>query len=189
MIMESLIILFLFAIQPILRHSKSMRKAGFLSILLLVSIVAHAQTYKQHPLFIYSFTRYIQWPDAYNEGDFEILVLGDSPILEELKAMAQAKKIGDRTIKVTKINTTAEIRKCNMLFLPVDQSGKHQEVVQKVGVQSILVMTEQPGLGALGSCINFITKDGKLAFELNQAALTKQNLKASSEITRLAIMI
>lgn len=167
-----------------------MRKAGFLSILLLLSSIAvQAQTYKQHPLFIYSFTRYIQWPDSYNEGDFEILVLGDSPIIEELKAMAQAKKIGDRTIKVTKITTTTEIRKCNVLFLPVDQSGKHTEVLQKVGVQSILVITEQPGLGASGSCINFITKDGKLAFELNQAALTKQNLKASSEITRLAIMI
>jgi len=189
MIMEWVIILFLLAILHFIRHSKSMRKAGFLSILLLASIVANSQSYKQHPLFIYSFARYIQWPDAYNEGDFEILVFGNSPIVEELKAMAKAKKIGDRTIKVTKINTTAEIRKCNMLFLPVDQSGKHVEVLQKVGVQSILVITEQPGLGALGSCINFITKDGKLAFELNQAAFTKQNLKASSEISRLAIMI
>ena len=189
MVMEWLLILFLLAIQSILQHSNAMRKAGFLSIILLASIIAHAQAYKQHPLFIYSFTRYIQWPDAYNEGDFEILVFGDSPIIEELNTMARAKKIGDRTIKVKKINTTAEIRKCNMLFIPVDQSGKHSDVLQKVGGQSILLITEQSGLGALGSCINFITKDGKLAFELNQTALTKQNLKASSEITRLAIMI
>ena len=123
-----------------------MRKAGFLSILLLASIVAHAQTYKQHPLFIYSFTRYIQWPDAYNEGDFEILVLGDSPIVEELKAMAQAKKIGDRTIKVTKINTTAEVRKCNMLFLPVDQSGKHQDYFKKLVFSLSLSLLNNPAL-------------------------------------------
>lgn len=189
MIFEWLLILFLFAFQAMLLDYYTMRKAGFLSSILLVSIISQAQTYKQHPLFIYSFTRYIQWPDAYNEGDFEILVLGDSPIIEELNTMARAKKIGDRTIKVKKINTTAEIRKCNMLFIPVDQSGKHSEVLQKVGGQSILLITEQTGLGTLGSCINFIMKDGKLAFELNQTALTKQNLKASSEITRLAIMI
>ena len=63
-----------------------------------------AQSYKMHTVFIFSFTRYIQWPDAYNGGDFEILVLGDSPIVDELKSMAQVKKVGDRAIKVTKIN-------------------------------------------------------------------------------------
>ena len=50
--------------------------------------------------------------------------LGDSPILEELKAMAQAKKVGDRAIKVTKIKSPAEIRKCNMLFVPAAKSGR-----------------------------------------------------------------
>lgn len=166
-----------------------MRKAIILGLFLLTCLVATAQSYKQHPLFIYSFTRYIQWPEAYNQGDFEILVLGETPLLNELQSMAKNKKIGDRIIIITKINTSSEIRKCNMLFLPVEQSSKYNEVLQKIGAQSILVMTEQPGLGSQGSCINFITKDGKLAFELNQSALTKQNLKASSEITRLAIMI
>jgi hypothetical protein len=44
-------------------------------------------------------------------------------------------------------------------------------------------------MGAKGSNINFIVKDGKLAFELNQAAITKQNFKVSNELSRLAIMI
>jgi nitrogen regulatory protein PII len=166
-----------------------MKKALFSTILMLICMLASAQNYKQHPLFIYSFTRYIQWPDAYNQGDFEILVMGDSPILEELKALAQHKKVGDRTITVSKINNVTEIRRCNMLFIPADKSDKLNEVLQKVDKQSVLVITEQAGLGVRGSCINFITKEGKLAFELNQSAFAKRNLKASNEITRLATMI
>ena len=166
-----------------------MKKALFSAILLLYCVLAHAQNYKQYTIFIYSFTRYIQWPDPYNQGDFEILVLGDTPLLDELKAMAQHKKIGDRVIKVTKITSTAEIRKCHMLFIPADRPEKLGDVLQKVCTQSVLVITEQAGLGAQGSCVNFITKDGKLAFELSQSALTKQNLKASIELTRLATMI
>src|SRR5688572_819871 len=142
-----------------------------------------------HTVFIFSFTRYIQWPDAYNGGDFEILVLGDSPIVEELKSMAQVKKVGDRTIKITKINSPAEIRKCNILFVPSGKSSQITEVLGKVTTQSILVVTEEPGLGAKGSNVNFITKDGKLAFELNQGAATKQGLKVSNELSRLAILI
>jgi glutamine amidotransferase PdxT len=124
-----------------------------------------------------------------NQGDFEILVLGESPVTEELTAMAQAKRVGDRPIKVSKINTVAEIKKCHILFIPASQSDKFNEIQQRVAAKAILIMTEQAGLGSLGSCVNFITKDGKLAFELNQAALSKQNLKASLELTRIAIMI
>jgi hypothetical protein len=148
-----------------------------------------AQSYKMHTVFIFSFTRYIQWPDAYNGGDFEILVLGDSPIVEELKSMAQVKKVGDRTIKVTKINNISEIRKCNILFIPTAKSPQITEVLAKITTQSILIVTEEQGLGAKGSNVNFVIKDGKLAFELNQSATVKQGLKVSNELSRLAILI
>jgi hypothetical protein len=152
--------------------------------------LTHAQNYKQYPLFIYSFTRYIQWPEAYTTGDFQILVYGESPIIEELNTMAQAKKMGDsRTIKVSKINGLSEIRKCNILFVPSGKSNELEGILAKVSSQPILVITEEPGTGQKGSCINFITKDGKLAFELNQSALNKQNLKVSNELAKLAIMI
>jgi YfiR/HmsC-like len=167
-----------------------MKKTRLIALLLALSLLpALAQNYRMHSVFIYSFTRYVQWPDAYNQGDFEILVLGDSPILDELKAMAQAKKVGDRAIRVTKIASTAEIRKCNMLFVPVGKSDQIVDVVNRVNTQSILIVTEEKGLAAKGSDINFIVKDGKLAFELNQASVNKQGLKVSNELTRLAILI
>jgi hypothetical protein len=151
--------------------------------------VSFAQTHKQYPLFVYSFTRYIQWPEALNQGDFEIYVLGETPVTEELNIMAQTKRVGDRPIRVTKVNAVSDIKKCHILFIPSSQSDKLPEVLQRVATKPILIMTEQAGLGSLGSCVNFITKDGKLAFELNQSALIKQNLKASMELTRIAIMI
>lgn len=158
-------------------------------IFLFTTSLAFSQNYQLHSVFIYSFTRYVQWPDEYNKGDFEIVVLGDSPITEELQKLAQAKKVGDRSIKVTRINSPAEIKKCNILFVPADKSALLADVIAKVGANSIMVATEQPGLGLKGSAINFITKDGKLAFEMNQAVMNKQKLKASNELTRLAIVI
>jgi hypothetical protein len=167
----------------------NMKKILLVSIFLLTAQLSFSQNYKLHSVYMYSFTRYVLWPDAYNQGDFEILVLGDSPILEELKTMAQAKKVGERSIKVTKISNPNDIRKCSMLFVPAAKSGKIDEVLAKVGTQSILVITEEAGLGAKGSNINFIVKDGKLVFELNQGTINKQSLKVSSELSRLAILI
>jgi hypothetical protein len=51
------------------------------------------------------------------------------------------------------------------------------------------VITEEEGLGAKGANINFVIRDGKLFFELNQSSINKQNLKASTELSRLAIQI
>lgn len=170
-------------------YYSTMKKGILIVIIALGSIRASAQSYNLHPLYIYSFTKYVQWPDTYNQGDFEILVYGESPIIEELNKMASVKKVGDRVIKVTKITSVAAIKKCNILYVPSKKSGELTDVLTKVTGLSTLVITEDPGMGAKGSNINFIIKDGKLTFELNQSAFNKQNLKVSNELTRLAILI
>jgi hypothetical protein len=167
----------------------TMKKSVLLVLLALSSYLGAAQNYNLHTLYIYSFTRYIIWPEDYTKGDFEILVLGDTPLFDALQEMALKKKVGDRSIKIVKINSPSEIRKCNILFVPSGRSSQINDVVSKISNQSILIITEEPGLGTKGSDINFVTKEGKLAFELNQAAVEKQNLKIANELQRLAILI
>ena len=166
-----------------------MKKTLVLLLFVFGFSASQAQNYKLHSLFIFSFTKYVQWPDSHNQGDFEIMVLGDTPLTDELKTMAQAKKVGERAIKVTKINSVSEIKKCNILFVPANKSAQIADVITKVSNQPTLIVTEDTGMGAKGSNINFIIKEGKLAFELNQASIIKQNLKVSNELSRLAILI
>jgi YfiR/HmsC-like len=146
-----------------------------------------AQNYQLHSVFMYSFARYIQWPEDANGGDFSILVFGESPILQELNTLAGKKKIGERPIRVNQISSIAEIRKCNILFVPGDKSALLGDILAKLGDGATLVVTEQTG--ARGSSINFTQKGGKLAFEMNSASLTKRKLRPATELTRLAILI
>lgn len=165
-----------------------MKKSVLLVLLALNTLVVNAQNYKLHTVFIYSFSRYVIWPDNYNHGDFEITVLGDSPIMSALEEMAKTKKVGERNIKVNQISSPTEIKKCNILFVPTGKSSELQEVMSRTVNQSILVITEEPGLGNK-SGINFIMKGGKLVFELNQTMVSRQNLKIANELSRLAILI
>jgi hypothetical protein len=140
-----------------------------------------------YSLYMYSFTRFVQWPAEVSQGDFEIAVLGESPILAELKKMAEIKKAGTRPIKVTKINSMAEYKKSHILYLSTDWSAKFNEVSAKVGEDPVLLVTDQAAAANRG-CVNFVNnKDGKLAFELNQTAIGKHKLKVSAELSRLAI--
>jgi hypothetical protein len=149
---------------------------------------AQTQSYQLHSVFMYSFTRYVQWPDDRNTGDFKILVVGESPIVSELQKMAETKKVGSRAIVVQEAAKVTGNETNHIIFISAAKSALLAEVLAKVG-SGVLVVTEKEGLGSKGSAINFVMKDGKLAFELNQNALNKQGLKASTELIRLAVVI
>ena len=158
-------------------------------ILIAPAFRVSAQNYQLHSVFIYSFTKYIQWPPNYTKGDFEIGILGDSEITPYLEKMASTKKAGEQRIKISKFSSVDAVSKCHMIFIADNMSDHLVDVMQKLNQSPTLIITEKPGLAKMGSGINFIEKKGKLAFELNKSSLTQSNLKASSELTRLAIVI
>ena len=110
-------------------------------------------------------------------------------MVAELQSLAEKKKVDGRAIKLVKANSVAEIKKCNILFLPDTQSHLLASALSHVTDWPTLVVTQQEGLGKKGSCINFITKEGNLAFEMNMAAIAKHQLKVFAELTRRAIVI
>jgi hypothetical protein len=141
-----------------------------------------------HSVFMFSFTKFVMWPPEESTGDFEIVVLGDSPIISELKTMSEKKKAPNgRTIHVTKISSIAEFKKGHIIYVPAEFTSKFSEVAAKVGDSPVLLVTDQATAPSKG-CINFLIKDGRLAFELNQALMAKHKLRASAELSRLAII-
>ena len=158
-------------------------------VLTVVPLMVKAQDYRIHSVFIYNFTKYIQWPSNDQSGDFIIGVLGDSPIVGSLEKLAAERKIGSRSMVVKKYSSVAQIGKCHMLFIPDKSSNDLEAALAQLGNSSTLVMTERKGLGSKGSSINFIVVDGKQKFELNKAATDKAQLKVSTELTSLAIVI
>ncbi|MEM6523993.1 MAG: YfiR family protein [Bacteroidota bacterium] len=165
-----------------------MRKTIFLVLGCILFCQTYGQNYQLHSVYIYSFIKYVEWP---NEGrsDFTIGVYGDSPVSEHLQKMASVKKAGDRHIKIIKIKGLGDLSNLEMLFIPNSKVDEFDVIKSKLEGSNTLIITESAGLGQVGSNINFIEMSGKLRFELNRAAMQKQNLRVSSELTALAILI
>ncbi|MEO1054060.1 MAG: YfiR family protein [Bacteroidota bacterium] len=170
-----------------------MKSKAAVLLILMCLFGAHnsrAQEYNVHSLFIYSFLRYIEWPQGYNSGNVIVAVLGDSPIMNNLENMARVKKINGRSIEIRKFDNIETIGKCHILFVPAINSGDFEKVLEKTSNGSTLVVTETPGLGKAGSSINFVTKkNGKPGFELNEGVVHSKQLKIATELTSLAIRI
>jgi len=174
-------------------NMKSLKKVVWALFFVGVSCAAAGQAqppgYQLHSVFMYSFTRYVQWPEDRNTGDFRILVVGESPIVAELQKVAEQKKVGTRAIRVEEAEQISGNETAHIIFIAAGKSALLPDVLTKLNAKGVLIVTERDGLGARGSAVNFVMKDGKLAFELNQATLAKQGLKASTELIRLAILI
>jgi len=66
-------------------------------------------------MFIYNFTKYINWP--VNSGDFVINVLGNDGITKEIEYIAAKKMVGNSKISIKKILSPSEIKNCQILFI------------------------------------------------------------------------
>ena len=154
-----------------------------------VSIVM-AQKAKFQSMFIYNFTKYIKWPDAYNPGGFVIAVVGDDAVYNNLMAVASSKKeVNGMNLVVKKFSSVDDITDCQVLFVAANFCDQLGQVNSKIQGKPVLVITDKPGMAQSGSVINFVEKDGKMKFELNQSRADSRGLKVSGSLTSLAILI
>jgi len=168
-------------------------KKLFLSILLGVTVAtAIAQerpTHEIHAAMLYNFIKYVQWPNEGEPGDFVVGVIGDENVFTTLKTWYDGKAKGSKKYVIRKLNSAAEAEGCQVVYIGKSKNKDFDTVKASVTGKSVLTITDGNGMGQKGSCINFKVIDGKLKFELNQATVTGSNLKVSTQLSSMAILI
>jgi hypothetical protein len=141
-----------------------------------------------HVAFINNFMKYIQWPSD-GQPEFVIGVIGNDEVYNTLKNWYDGKNKGTQKISVKKLSSPAEASSCSLVYLSKNKSRDFDELKTAISGKHVLTITDGSSLGSKGSCLNFKEVDGKLKFELNQAALSASELKVSSQLTSIAIVI
>ena len=173
-----------------------LKRPGFLFVLLLVPVMMGLQTpptdtnARIKSVFIYNFTRYVEWPTDYQTGNFIINMYGtNAAMLAELNTMAKTKTVGAQKIEIRNTTTLDGIGKCNILYVTPDITTPISDIINKIAGKSTLLVTEKPGYALKGSAINFVVVDNKQKFELNKANAEKYSLKVSAQLVTLSIPV
>jgi hypothetical protein len=155
---------------------------------LLFASVAYMQTTipKAQTLFIYNFSRLIEWPVNYRTGPFVIGVLGSVEITSELELYTKGKKVGTQDINIIRYKSIKEITNCHILFVPFDKTKQMPEILGVLADKSTLIITEKDGALETGSAINFIVVEDKLKFELKADNAVKLGIKFSSKLQEMS---
>lgn len=147
---------------------------------------AQAQYDKYKALYIYNFTKRIDWPKEEKNGDFIMGVLGKSEIVNPLKGFTENKKVINRPIKVEQYLSAESINDCDLLFVTSRFKDLTPIITEQYKNAPVLIITDEPGSGG---DINFRETEKSLLFEINPEQIRKKQLKVSQSLINLGIEV
>jgi hypothetical protein len=142
-----------------------------------------------YSMMVFNFTKYVQWPDHNDNGEFVIGVIGNNDVFNTLNSWYGGKARGTKTYVIKKFANAEEVTECHVIFIDKLKSFQFEDIKKKCEGKGTLLITDKQGLGQKGSSINFRTVDSKLKFELNQKVIEASNLKVSGALASMAILI
>lgn len=142
-----------------------------------------------HSMLIFNFIKYIDWPEASKSGDFVIAVYGDEEVFKQLNTFYSNRPIKGQNAKIVSASSISDINSAHVVYVAEKKSNDFESLQTKFTGKPTLIITDRSGLGKKGSCINFKEVGGKLKFEINQASFDSNQLKISSQLVSMGIMI
>lgn len=138
-------------------------------------------------VFLYTFTRYFEWPEKKQLNNFIIYVVGKNDnLISELSNLAGKKKVGNQNIEIKSSTTFDPTVPANIIYFVPDVMKPISEAASKNKGKGVLVVSELNGAGRSGSSINFIVIDSKLKFEYNKNSAVKAGLTPNEDFKALA---
>ncbi|MCG8551451.1 MAG: YfiR family protein [Desulfobacterales bacterium] len=157
----------------------------------------HLEEYRVKAAFVYNFTKLIEWPQTAfnNERDsFNIAVFGDDRLKKGFETINGKISTG-RTISIRYPDPGAKdyektLTESQIVF--ISKYTRLEQVLQiltNIGDKPVLTIGEIKNFSRAGGVIQFFTRDDHLHFEVNIKKAREHQLKFSSRLLKLAVIV
>lgn len=151
-----------------------------------------AGEYEIKAAFLLNFAKFVTWPSsAFSSPDapLTIGVLGSDPFGGALNRVVNGARVSGREVRVARVGSAADARKCHIVFVSGSDSGRAGEILAGLQGSSVLTVGEDAQFARQGGVINFVIQSGKVRFEINAGAAKRAGLKVSSQLLKLGIIV
>lgn len=138
--------------------------------------------------FVLNFVRYVEWPEAVFpalDAPIVLCTLGREDGAIALAAL-DGRKAQERLIKVRFEVAIENARTCQVLFISEAEARRIPAAVRALQALPVLTISDAEGFIDQGGAIGIVRGEQRLQFEINRTALDKAQLKASSQLLKLA---
>ncbi len=136
-----------------------------------------------------SFTKFIDWPDdqsaAAQNGPFIISVVGSSPIITRLKAMAKNTPMKNRPVQIHQITEEENIPFSHIIYIAANFKRDLERTVKNIDRHSTLLISENEELAKYGALVYFVKYEDQIRFKINLELLKESRLKFDANLIKL----
>ena len=142
--------------------------------------------------FLYKFGDYFSWPaDALGAPSDPVVVCiaGGDPFGPLLDKAIAGEHIGEHPIAIRRLTTVTADSACHILYVRDSTTQRIADALKAVGGKPVLTITDVPdGQGSVG-IINFVLRQNKVRFEIDEQTAAESRLDVSSKLLSLAVTV
>lgn len=162
-----------------------------LMIVLLITVMGISVTHAQVNIseakakFIYNFTKFFDWPQSKQNGQFIIGVYKEDKVFYQLEDFTKGKTVNMQQISVKRFRKADQVTDCHILFVSKYGINDLPAIDNKMGSKTLLISDSDQGIDQ-GAILNFILSGNRLSYEFAPSHATDKGLKFSSRIRDMA---
>jgi hypothetical protein len=140
-------------------------------------------------VFLFNFTKFVQWPsDAFSDDHAPLIigVLGTDPFGKVLDDTLQNESVNGHKLVVQRYRSVAEIKSCQILFVSRSESGRWSQILDAVKQKPTLVVSDMDAAARRGAVIGFVNDHNHVKLQVNTTAARTAHLTLSSKLVRVA---
>jgi len=140
--------------------------------------------YRVKAAYIFNFAKYVDWPGE-DSKVFKVCTAGRDDLGGALSALDRRTAQG-REIQVRRDVPIDQLRDCQIAFVGESDGRLLSTVVRSLSGSPVLVVSDVRQAVESGAHILLAAIDDRVEFDVNLAGLQRANLKASSQMLKLA---
>jgi len=180
--------------RPLVAALSFLGRVARLAILVLLPYPAMAGEadsleYAVKATYLYKFAGYVDWPAtafASANSPVNVCIAGDDPFGPTLDTAVRGQRIADRQVVVRRLKSIERDSGCQILFVGGAEPQRAQ-VLAAVRGSNVLTVTDSPEPGGAVGIINFVIRDNRVRFNIDEEGAAQSGLNISSKLLKLAL--
>lgn len=142
--------------------------------------------YQIKAAYLLNFARYVEWPAARLASGMplRLCVVGRDPFGGAL-AGVEGRQVNGHEVRVRQVDGAEQAADCHIVFIADSEERRLGVLLRGLAVRSVLTVSDIDGFAEAGGAIGLVVEDERVRFDINQAVLLRDGLRASSQLLRL----
>lgn len=135
---------------------------------------------------------FVEWPAsafASPTSPVALCVVGDNPFGDTLNNLVEGQRVGNRALVVRYVKSVAARSGCGIVYIDRSEMPSAPAILAALNGESVLTVTDGASDDRASGIVNFVSKDNRVRFVIDQRAALRCGLTISSHLLGLALAV